>query len=328
MGVIALDPGTANLVVASKDKEGKTKTTRMRNAFLQIQNDKFIQKMLDQNKIPKFVLENKTYIAGNHAYELAQTFGLEVRRPMSSGVISHSEADAIPMMTLMVERLIKDHGIEEGSTCAYSCPADPVDVEFDAVFHKSVVEGIIRKLGLQATAVTEGHAIVLSELGEEDFTGIGISWGGGMANTCVSYRSIPVIAFSSARAGDWIDQKAAQVCGEVATRMSALKEREDFSLVEETTDRKGAAIQSYYEAVISYTLDNIKNRFETGRDMPEFKEPVSIVCGGGTAMVPGFVDTFKRVYDQKEFPIPVKNIRVAPEPLFSVVRGCLVYGSM
>ena len=325
--VVALDPGTANLVCAW-EREGKVKVSRLRNVFFEVPNSDFSRKMLSTMRVPEFEIGGKLYLAGNEAFELAKTFGKELRRPMKSGVISPGETDAIPMMTKMVERLLSEANVAKGAKCAYSMPADPVDQDFDVTFHRSVVEGILRKNGLVPEAVTEAHAVVLAELSEDQYSGIGLSWGGGMVNACVAYRSIPVITFSSARAGDWIDEKSAQVCGIVPPRMTGIKEAPNFSLASETPTREQAALISYYEAVIQYALENIKRRFETGRDMPEFSEPIDIVNAGGTSSPNGFVEVFKRVYDRMDFPIPVKNIRVAEDPLYTVTRGCLVAGSL
>jgi len=328
--IVALDPGTANLVCAWYEggSAENVKVSKLRNCFFEVPNETFSKNMLSTLKVPKFEVGGKLYLAGNEAFELAKTFGKELRRPMSSGVISSGEADALPMMSRMIGRLMQEAGAGEGYKCAYSMPADPVDQDFDATFHKSIIEGILKKLGIEPTPVIEGHAVVLAELAAEQMTGIGLSWGGGMVNVCVSYRSLPVITFSSARAGDWIDAKAAQVCGMVKPRMTAAKEKDDFDLGDTDPNREQAALISYYEAAIQYSLENIKRRFESGDDMPDFSDPVDIVNAGGTASPKGFVEAFKRVYDRMDFPIPVRNIRVAEEPLYSVTRGCLVAGSL
>ena len=325
--VVALDPGTANLVCAW-EAGGSVKVSRLRNVFLEIPNDVFSRKMLGTLKVPEFEIDGKLYLAGNEAFELAKTFKKDLRRPMRSGVISSSEADAIPMLTRMVERLLKESIAKPGYRCAYSMPADPVDQEFDATFHRSVVEGMLKKNKLEPIPVKEGHAVVLSELADSDYTGIGLSWGGGMVNACAAFRSIPVIAFSSARAGDWIDEKAAQVCGAVKPRMTSVKESDDFDLASGNPTKEQAALISYYEAAIQYTMENIHRRFVDGKDMPDFSNPIDIVCAGGTASPKGFVEAFQRVFDRMKFPIPVKGIRVAQKPLYAVIRGCLVFGSM
>jgi len=327
MNVVALDPGTANLVCAWYEGEG-VKVSRLRNMFFEVPNDSFSRKMLGTLNVPEFEVGGKLYLAGNEAFELAKTFGKEVRRPMKDGVVSSGESDAIPMLTKMVHRLLKEGGAKEGYKCAYSIPADPVDQSFDGTFHKSVIEGILRKAGVTPEPVIEGHAVVLAELSDDQFTGIGISWGGGMVNVCVAYKSVPVITFSSARAGDWIDEKAAQVCGEVKPRMSAYKEDPSFDLNSQNPTREQAALISYYEAAIQYSLENIKRRFTSGKDMPQFSEPIDIVNAGGTSSPKGFVDVFKRVYARMDFPIPVRVIRVADDPLYVVTRGALVAGSL
>ena len=327
VNAVAFDPGTANLVCAW-EKDGAVKVSRLRNVFFEVPNDTFSKNMLSTLKVPEFEVDGKLYLAGNEAFELAKTFKKELRRPMSSGVISSSESDAIPMMTRMVERLLKESGVVAGSKCAYSMPADPVDREFDATFHRSVVEGILRKSKLEPVPVKEGHAVVLSELADDEYTGIGLSWGGGMVNTCVAYRSIPVITFSSARAGDWIDEKASQACGAVKPRMTSVKEDDAFDLGSENPTKEQAALISYYEAAIQYTLENIHKRFVDGKDMPDFSKPIEIVCAGGTASPKGFSEAFQRVFGRMKFPIAVKGIRVAQKPLYAVIRGCLVFGSM
>lgn len=327
MSAIGFDPGTANLVVSWGDG-AKPKIARLRNVFLEVPVSDFTKRMLRTLKVPQFESGNKTFIAGNYAFELAQTFGKELRRPMRSGVISADEADAIPLLTLMIGRLLQDAGIKEGTKCAYSTPADPVDEPFDAVFHRSVIEGILKKFGLEPRPVLEGHSIVLAELVEDNFTGIGISFGGGMANLCVAFQSVPVISFSTTKAGDWIDEKAAQVCGVAKPRMTAIKESNDFSLVGETSRRDFAALRSYYHSMIQYTLENAKRRLEEGKDMPQFSEPITIVLAGGTACATGFVDMFRNIFEKMDFPVKVKEVRLAADALFTNAKGLLVAASL
>ena len=83
-------------------------------------------------------------------------------------------------------------------------------------------------------------------------------------------------------------------------------------------------MEIYYRNLISYTLENIKHRFESSTGMPAFPEPVEIVCAGGTSLIGGFIDVFREEFEAIKFPIPVKNIRRAEDALYSVAKGCLV----
>jgi hypothetical protein len=325
--VAALDPGTANLVVCTQTEKG-SKVLRMRNSFLEIPKDQFALKMLKQMKVPYYEKGKQLYLVGDEAFEMATTFAKDLRRPMASGVIASGEMEAVPMITRMIEKLLVDSGVEKGAKVAYSCPANPIDTEIDNVFHKSIIEGALRHLGMEPQEVVEAHAVALDALGNDDFTGVAMSFGGGMVNTCVTFRSMPVLSFSSCRSGDWIDAKTAKACGEATSRITALKEHKNTQLDPNTSDRRIAALYAYYQEVIAYTLQNMKDRLENGANLPAFKNPVPIVIAGGTAMVPGFLDLFKRVFATVDFPLEISDIRLVDDPLYAVARGCLVMASM
>ena len=104
-------------------------------------------------------------------------------------------------------------------------PAESVDKRNNVIYHQGLFEGLLRKMGYAPKALNEGHAVVFSELAEADFTGIGISFGGGMVNICVCYKTIPAVSFSISRGGDWIDQNVANVLGINATKAAFLKEQ-------------------------------------------------------------------------------------------------------
>jgi len=319
----SLDVGTANLVMARLSK--KTKTTKVkstRNAFFQIPNDNFSKQMLKKLKLPFVTHDKNTYVLGDHAFELARIFNKNARRPMSSGVISSSDIDAIPMINLIISELLgkpkKDNEI-----CVYSIPANPIDAEMDAVFHKTIFEDILRRLGYDARELLEAHAIVFEELEKDEFTGIAISCGAGMWNICVAYRSVPAISFSTTRGGDWVDSKASKATGVVESRITTIKEK-GVDLTK-PKGREESAIAAYYKNMITYTLANIRDKFLSSTGMPDFSNPVDIVCAGGTSMIGGFEEIFREVFEDFDFPIKIKNIRVADEPLYSVAKGLLVY---
>lgn len=325
--VAALDPGTANLVVCTPTEEG-TKVVRMRNNFLEIPKDAYSVKMLEQMGVPYYEEKGKLYLVGDDAFEMATTFAKDLRRPMASGVISSGEMEAVPMITRMIGKLLTDSNVEKGSKVAYSCPANPIDTEIDNVFHKSIIEGVLSHYDMEPMEVIEAHAVAIDALGKDDFTGIALSFGGGMVNTCVVYRTLPALSFSSCRSGDWVDQKAAKACGESTSRITAIKEDPSTSVLGDTTDRRIAALSAYYSSVIDYTLDNIRIRLSEGTGLPTFRKPIPIVIAGGTSLISGFHELFKERFNRIDFPVEISEIRMVQDPLYSVSRGCLALASM
>lgn len=317
-----LDVGTMNLISATASEgSDKIKVRKMRNTFLDIEITPYTKNMLKSHKVEYAERDGKVYILGEAAFELSNIMNKEVRRPMSAGIISPKEASALPIVGLLIEAVLgKARG--DGETCYYSIPADPVDAEFNIIYHSSVIEGILKNLGYAGKPINEGHAVVFSELSGQDFTGIGISCGGGMFNVCVGYKTIPAISFSTSRAGDWIDKNVAHVLGMKVNRATAVKEK--GINIHEPKDRQEEAVVIYYRNLINYTLTNIKKKFESTEDVPQFPDPVDIVCAGGSSMIKGFIEVFKEELDKIKFPIPIKDVRLAEEPLNATAKGCLL----
>lgn len=316
-----LDIGTANLASAIQDKDGNVTIKIQRNAFIDIEADHYTRNMLTKLNVQYVSINGKMVVVGDPAFELANILNRETRRPMKGGVISPSENDALPIERILLENLLGKPNYPN-EKCYFSVPADPIDADFNVVYHKGVFSSLLKKMGYEPKSIVEGHAVVLAELADSDFTGIGISCGGGMFNVCVSYKSIPALAFSTSRGGDWIDRNVATVLGIKASRATAIKER-GMNLMH-PKNREEEAVEIYYRNLISYTLEAIKTRFEASSGMPSFPEPVEIVCAGGTSLIGGFIDVFRDEFKSIKFPIEVRNIRRAEDPLFSVAKGCLV----
>ncbi len=315
-----LDVGTSNLVGSARKDDGGTVYNIQRNAFLDVRSDTFTKKMLMKLGVDHVVNNDKAYVIGDPAFELANIFEKNTRRPMRDGMISPSEPEALLIERLLITQVLgRPH--EPGEVCAYSIPADPIDVERNVVYHSGSIETILRKLGYTPKPVLEGHTVVFAELAADDYTGIGISCGAGMWNICISYKSLPALVFSTSRGGDWIDNNVAHALGLPSSQVCAVKE--SGVDLNRPRDRVEDAICIYYRNLIHYSLETIRQKFETAQNMPIFRNPISIVCAGGTSMVKGFIDVFRSEFEKINFPLEVKEIRMAQDPLRTVAMGCL-----
>ena len=208
----------------------------------------------------------------------------------------------------------------------FCIPAPSIDRDNDTVYHEGIVSSIVRKLGFKPNSMNEGHAVVYSTLADQDFTGIGVSCGGGMFNVCVAYKTIPAVTFSVARGGDWVDEHVSRVMGIPRTRATAIKEG-GVDLRSPKT-REEEAVVLYYRNLISYVLQNLKQRFQLARDVPQFTDPVEVVVAGGTCLVNGFVEVFAEELQKVDFPLKISGVRRAEDAISAVVRGCLIAASL
>jgi len=116
-------------------------------------------------------------VVGDNALKFANVFDKEVRRPLSRGVISPEEKEALPMVELLI-KIVVGEPKQAGEIAYYSLPGPPLDADFNLVYHKGVLQGFLQELGYTPKSINEGLAVVLSELAEEGFTGMGLSFGG------------------------------------------------------------------------------------------------------------------------------------------------------
>ncbi|MCG2725115.1 MAG: hypothetical protein L6420_02460 [Elusimicrobia bacterium] len=317
-----VDIGTMFVKCAHKESDDVVFKSQ-RNAFFDIEHTDFTKKILDNSGVRYIIKENNLYIVGDEALEFANMFNKETRRPLSKGVISPSEKEALPIIELLIKSVVGEPA-HKGEIVYFSVPGEPLDAEFNVLYHIKMVEGFLKTLGYAPKAINEAHAIVLSELAEEDFTGMGISFGGGMVNVCLSFMSVPIFKFSVAKSGDWIDQQVAMATDETASRVSSIKESSLDLGKEGDLSKIESALSIYYNHLIEYVIENIKERITRTKKLPRLTKPISIFLSGGTALPKGFCNRFKQILDQLKLPIPIGSVRMASQPLRSVAKGALV----
>ena len=92
---VGLDIGTMNLIAARRAAEG-VKHTRMRDVFLDLPPS--AKKMLKLAKTSFVEREDDVLILGDAALQTANVFGSEARRPLSAGLISAGEIEAMEVL--------------------------------------------------------------------------------------------------------------------------------------------------------------------------------------------------------------------------------------
>jgi hypothetical protein len=317
-----IDIGTCFIKCA--EKKGDSIVFRFqRDAFFEVEHTDFTRNMLDNSRVKYIIKEDKLYVVGDEALEFANIFHKDTRQPLQKGIVSPSEKEALPMVELLIKSVLGNPHYK-GEIVYYSVPGEPIDADFNVIYHEKILHSFFARLGYTPKVINEAHAIVLSELAEEDFSGVGLSFGGGMVNMCLSYLSVPIIAFSVTKAGDWIDQQVAMSVDETASRICAIKES-SLDLSKETgLARIESALSIYYSHLIEYVIENIKREFERSKKMPRIEKPVSIILSGGTSLPNGFSDRFKAILERIKFPLAIKSVRMASQPLRTVAKGALV----
>jgi hypothetical protein len=315
-----LDLGTSRIVLATMNGE-KVNFTAQRNAFVELPYVKMTETMLGSEGILHTVDEKHLYVYGNRADEFAKFLDGEERRPMARGLLNPNEPKNLEMIELLITHLCGE--AREGEKICFSIPTAPSDRKSDLVFHERSVLNIFQELGYTAQSVNEGLAIVYSELRDTNFTGIGMSFGGGMCNICLSYLGLPVFTVATTLSGDYIDQSAASVTGETQTTARLHKEQ-SFRVDSNEGNALDHALSIYYSDVIETAVKALQGAMAETKKLPRFTSPIPLVCAGGTAMARGFLSELENALRNADLPVKFSKAYLAKDVLNTTAKGALV----
>jgi nucleoid DNA-binding protein len=316
-----LDIGTSRIVLA-RGGGPHARTETQLNAFISVPYSKFTESILKQNRVSYHLNGGRELIIiGNESEKFANFFNTDSRRPMRNGVLNPTEENGLLVIHSIIEKLVPR--TRRGEILCFSVPGASKEVSTDLVYHEAMLKSFLSDLGYRAKAVNEGLAVVFAELESENFTGIGISCGGGMCNVCMAFMSVPVLMFSTNRAGDFIDRSVASVTGEHETRVRSIKE-EGLNLSRSAQNKYENALSIYYDEMILSLVEALRTDLAHVGNIPKIERPIPIVLSGGTATPRGFVDRFRQALDRAELPIRVSDVRLATDPLTATARGCAI----
>jgi hypothetical protein len=325
----SVDIGTCFLVSGLQDSNRQIQYKSVRDAFLDMDNDGQVKTMLKNSQIDFIESEDKLYIIGDSALTMANIFKREARRPLSKGVLSPGELEAEKILMVLLENIL-GRAVVANETCFYSVPGAPVDRDMDIVYHTAMFSKMVGNLGYKPMALNEAAAISYSNAAKEQFSSLSLSFGAGMVNICLMFKTLIGMAFSISRSGDFVDESAAKATGTTASRIMAIKEKGvnllDPSEGDPKTFREREAISIYYKSLVLYALDNIKNEFLKRQGTIELPHSIPLIISGGTAKAKNFKEFFESAFNtvKDKFPIPISEVRMATDPLNAVAQGLLV----
>ena len=321
-GALGLDVGTSRVVMAQQNEVGRYDYRSQLNAFVALPYSKMTENVLRKENIPHMVEGDQLIVHGNESERFADLLQVESRRPMTKGVLNANEPSSGEMMKQLIGSL---SGGEPGAgrSLYYSVPAALLGEETNVTYHEATLGQILREMGYAPKAINEGLAVVYGEMEDTNYSGIGISCGGGLCNVCLAYLSVPVLSFAVPKAGDFIDQSASLITGELSTRIRITKES-NFHINGHYSDKVQQVLGVYYDDMIKSLVDGLNQTLANTRNMPRIAKPVPIVLSGGTAMPQGFRERFEKMLKESAFPLAVSEVRMASDPLTATAKGALV----
>jgi len=334
-----LDIGTAFLVGArQKSKEKELLLKKARCAFVELGLDSL--GILKMKNIPFIKKEDSVLIIGDEAIKIPRAFftrndnldfmELQVRRPLSNGIISPREADAINVLGVIIKQIL-GLPLVPNEKVYFSVPAMSIDnPHVNIEYHTESFIHLLQNIGYIGTPINEAYAIVHSEGEDFGYSCMTISWGAGLTNVGMANEiwEIDSFKFSVSRGGDYIDKGVSDSLRIPITRVILEKEgdrKKEIPRLDLTNPRNEiqVALKYYYKSYINYVLDLIHSKFFTLKTTVPLPDSIPIICSGGSALPKGFIDLVKEgvLGKRSRLPFNVSDIILAKSPLTAVAKG-------
>jgi len=317
---IGLDIGTSRIVTA-RQNNNEIRYDAQLNAFVTIPYSKMTENMLRKEGVPHAVEGGEILVQGNESERFADLLNKDIRRTMTRGVLNPDEPESGRLVREIAQMLLGK--AEKGQKVCFAVPAAPLGAEENLTYHEASIRQMVNDLGFEASSINEGLAVIYAEMENSNYTGIGISCGGGLCNVCLAYLSVPIVSFSIPKAGDFIDASAASVTGERPNRIRILKEQ-SFYMNGRPESKLQQVLNVYYDDMLQALVAGLRNACQGARYLPKLARPIPLVLAGGSAIPQGFRERFQSVLTGSDFSIELSEVRMAAEPLTTTAKGALI----
>ena len=317
---IGLDVGTSRIATARQTTDEIQYASQL-NAFVAIPYSRMTENVLQKEGVPFSIDGSEILVYGNESERFAELLNKDIRRTMAHGVLNPDEPANVKLIREITSSLTS--GMKKGQKVCFTVPAAPSGAEGNLTYHEAAIRQVLSDLGFESTSINEGLAVVYAELESTNYTGIGVSCGGGLCNVCFAYLSVPILSFSIPKAGDFIDSSAAAVTGERPNRIRVLKEQ-SFYINGHFENKVQQVLSVYYDTVVEALVAAMRTAFQSARNLPKLNRPIPLVLSGGTASPKGFKERFEEVIGRSDFPIELSDIRLASDPLLTSAKGALI----
>lgn len=319
-GPIGIDIGTTSIVVAANNCS-EAVSQRQLNCFYVMDHSKMVADALLKDGAGLFCKNGKIYVFGTKAQDLSVLYGEALRKPVEGGIMNNREDDCLDVIKAIIASLV-GKSVKQGETVCFNMPGESIDGIRSTVFHESVITAQLREFGYLPKIINEGLAVVYSELADNNFTGIGISIGGGMTNVCLSYLAVPVITYSFNGGGDYLDAMAADAVGESVFTIRDFKEGA-LDLSREPGSKTETALHVFYEALFMKLAKSLEKVLSSSDRLPRINKALPLVLSGGSVMPGGSKKKFEQALKQVKLPVKLSQIMLARDPLASTALGSL-----
>jgi hypothetical protein len=299
------------------------------------------RRLLDQAGIPFALSEGNIVLLGKAATESASLFRESSRRLLPDGRVPTTDPLGRQLVSCLIEAVLPV-AAAGGEICSVALPSgialEASESRADAEFYSRIVQ----LQGYESRIVPAAQSLILAELANAAFTGIGLVFGASGCEAVLAHRGQPLCHAQTKFGGHAIDDQLLErghgqpsATSDAATAKTVVDEMVIQRLREEVIPSERSPSASIEHAVASslrQTAEKLIAAFDAElRRTPRvasIPQPVAVICSGGLTETPGFEPLIADVIGQCRLPVKCQIPRVAASSARSVLRGLLISGEL
>ncbi len=330
---IALDPG-AFAMRSLRRRRDELVSRRCRSITASMRESDARRRWLDFTNVPYLRAEDYLVLPGSAAIEADELFETIPRDLLPAGTIPIADPVTRQVISALVEGLLpwSEHRQE---ICCFTQPGEPLEgANGDSPLDRRLkfFARLISLRGYHPVPLNPATALVLAELSESGFSGVGVALGAASCEIAVVHRGNQIARGRLARGGRWIDEQLAlrtrmyrrDSQGEQVLDVEGARLRKESTTLNATGDDDSRLVANLYRNLVAELAEVVAETLTSELQIALLPGPLPIVCGGGPARIDGFGELFRAEIDRQPLPMTVAAPGLVSDHEYAVARGCLI----
>ncbi len=278
-------------------------------------------------------------LLGDAAVEYSRQFEVPCTDLLPGGVVPSHDSLNHQFLEVLLSSVLPQSAYP-GEKCSFTQPGSTLSASLarqpSRVRQTEFFDRLIRQRGYTPAPATAGEALALAELVESRFSGIALVMGAASCEITVmqgghglSHGSIPL-------GGSIVDEQFARERGDCCTDVlgrqmpnaaRACRDKEQLShplIAPVSRDEK--LLGKIYRQFVLDAAAGLARHLAKGQ-FPEFRQPTTLVLGGGSANMPGVCEILAEHVQRPGFPVKIDRVQAATAT-YTVARGCLIHAEL
>ncbi len=301
--------------------------------YTAIESSERRQRVIDWAEMPYADFEDFLVVLGDRALEAAELFAVHCRRPFGAQASLLSDPIGRQVTSSLVEAVLP-HSTNADEICSLIMPTLSSRNGRSTDGLRKFVSRLVELRGYRVMTLEPSMAIVLADLSDCAYSGLGISFGALATDVCLARHGVDVLHFTLPTGSDWIDEQIAIAKG---LQIESSEGRPSHDIIAAAQCRREFAgtlvspkstleqlISQLYSELLGGIIDEIVSRLPLATKNRAWRDSINVACAGEATWIPGFGELLQSQLRSRKMPLTIDQILLGDDANYAVARGGLI----